>query len=351
MMMSRETIAWLNTSTLIGFTDKRGRAWHYRANEQGAEPNHYPGAIPVEDVRRRLFDWQVIEGDVKSSAVILTPEGVTSIEIADPSRKTMLRPPGAFGDEDPGAILGVFKLGFNAHQYAEWLLDEVAKIIDQGLDVSSAGLLKQGAIGWVEISVPDTITTPEGVTFRPNLLAGTSFDGSLATTYTRTVQNTVCDNTMAVALGEAGQKIKVKHSRNSNLKLTEVRDALAIVHTIADDFAEQVAQLTNIAVSEGDWSKFLDEIAPMPEDKGRSMTMAENKRASLNKLWFHDQRVAPWAGTAFGVVQAMNTFTHHEGIVRGADRAERNMLRAVTGGVDKLDGETLDTLGRVLSPA
>lgn len=41
-------------------------------------------------------------------------------------------------------------------------------------------------------------------------------------------------------------------------------------------------------------------------------------------------------------------YTHHEGIVRGADRAERNMLRAVTGGVDKLDTETLITLNKVL---
>jgi hypothetical protein len=33
---------------LIGFTDKRGHAWHYRPEEQGDEPNHYPGAIPLD---------------------------------------------------------------------------------------------------------------------------------------------------------------------------------------------------------------------------------------------------------------------------------------------------------------
>jgi hypothetical protein len=55
--MSKETLQHLNANTLIGFTDKRGHAWHYRADEQGAEPNHYPGAIPLEDVQRRLFGW------------------------------------------------------------------------------------------------------------------------------------------------------------------------------------------------------------------------------------------------------------------------------------------------------
>jgi phage/plasmid-like protein (TIGR03299 family) len=348
--VSQETMEWLNNNTLIGFTDKRGNAWHYRKADQGVESNHYPGAIPVEDVRRRLFNWKVVEGDVTSKAAVLTPEGVLSFSITDPDRKAMLRPPGALGEDDPGGILGLFKLGFQGHDFDTWLLDEIAKILSQGLDVSSAGLLKMGAIGWVEISVPETITTPEGVTFRPNLLAGTSFDGSLATTYKRTAQNTVCDNTMSVALRSEGEVVRIKHSRYSNLKLAEVRDALALVHTIADDFAAQVAELTNTVVSEGDWSKFLDSFAPLPEEeKGRSRTMAENKRAALNKLWFHDTRVSPWKDTAYGVVQAVNTFTHHEGIVRGADRAERNMERAVTGGVDKLDADTLATLEAVLA--
>jgi hypothetical protein len=56
--MSRESITWLNTNTLIGFTEKRGHAWHWRAEEQGDASNHYPGAIPITDVQDRLFYWQ-----------------------------------------------------------------------------------------------------------------------------------------------------------------------------------------------------------------------------------------------------------------------------------------------------
>src|SRR5438034_6679062 len=60
-VMSRETSEWLNQNTLIGFTDQRGHAWHYRASDQGDQPNHYPGALPVEDVKRRLFAWDAVE--------------------------------------------------------------------------------------------------------------------------------------------------------------------------------------------------------------------------------------------------------------------------------------------------
>ena len=40
---------------------------------------------------------------------------------------------------------------------------------------------------------------------RPNLLATTSFDGSIASTFKRTVTNVVCDNTREAALAEHDQ--------------------------------------------------------------------------------------------------------------------------------------------------
>lgn len=361
--MSQETIQSLNTNTLIGMTDKRGKAWHYRAEEQGDESNHYPGAIPLEDIRRRLFHWQpeefeflalpdvdqvlklareLADADTADPEAVKLLTGMLLAGVYDHERKAIIRP-------DLRTILGVFKSGYKIHEYDEWLVKNVETLLDDDLICTSAGLLVRGAVAWVEISVPENITTPEGVEFRPNLLAATSLNGWMSSTYQRAVQETVCDNTMAAALREPGQKIRIKHSRNSLGRIDEAREALAIVHTIADEFAAEVAQLTNTTVSEGDWAKFLDELTPLPEEAGRSRTMSLNKRAELNHLWLADPRVSPWRGTAFGVVQAVNTHTHHEKTVKGAERAERNMLRAVTGGVDKLDADTLRTLEMVLA--
>jgi len=68
-------------------------------------------------------------------------------------------------------------------------------------------------------------------------------------------------------------------------------------------------------------------------------------------LYDHDPRVAPWAGTAHGVVQAVSTYEQHLGVVRGATRAERNMLRTTTGDFGKTDRATLMTLRKVLVDA
>jgi hypothetical protein len=69
--MSKETLQHMNANTLIGFTDKRGHAWHYRAEQQGDEPNHYPGAIPIEDGQRRLFAWTAESGRAVGGPEIL----------------------------------------------------------------------------------------------------------------------------------------------------------------------------------------------------------------------------------------------------------------------------------------
>ncbi|MEV0220316.1 DUF932 domain-containing protein [Streptomyces sp. NPDC050704] len=197
--------------------------------------------------------------------------------------------------------------------------------------------------------MPDNVRTPEGVEFRPHLFGATSFDGSLATTFKRAVTNVVCDNTMSAGLAETGQQIKIRHSRYSKLRLSEAREALNIVYEIADDFAAEVKRLCEQTVTDRQWRSFLDAHVPLPEEPGRSRTHAEHKRDALDRLWRHDDRVAPWQNTAYGVVQAVNTFTHHEQTVRGAVRAERNMLRAVTGGVDDLDTGTLHTLDAVMA--
>ena len=78
--------------------------------------------------------------------------------------------------------------------------------------------------------------------------------------------------------------------------------------------------------------------------------MYDTHRDKLNDLYFHDGRVAPWKGTGFGVLQAVNTYDQHEGIVRNVSRAERNFRKMATPDYfEKLDGGTLEQLNLVLA--
>jgi len=338
--MSRETIEHLNTQTLIGYTEKRGRAWHYREESQGEESNHYSGPVPAADVTRRLFNWKGVEGEITATAVLTDDDDIPTgtLTFTDPERKAIMR-------SDTGEILGVFKSGYRIHQYEEWLVKNVEVLLDADLAIGSAGLLKGGGQAWVQIEMEDTRKVCD-VEYRPHLTAVTSMDGSLATTYIDGNQIVVCDNTMTAALGSFAHRFKVYHSKNSLGKLDEAREALAIVTQMGDAFDEAVRKLVDETVSEDRWNRFVSAYVN-PKQAEKETGHMQTKRDELTRLWKQDERVAPWRGSAYGVLTAVNTFAHHSQIVRGRSRAEANMQRVVEGQVDALDRSTLSLLATV----
>jgi phage/plasmid-like protein (TIGR03299 family) len=347
--MSAETSNWLNTMTLQGFTDKRGTAWHYLASEQGAESNHYAGAIPVEDIKRRLFNWTPFSAPITVTVPdTITDDGVTEgFTVTDPERQ-------AIGHPVTRDIFGIFKSGYVVHGFNEWCVGKVENLLGSGLAPGSAGLLKKGAVGWVQMELPETISHgASGVDFRPNLTATTSLDGSLSTTYVRGNRLVVCDNTLSAALLDStALTVKIKHTRYSAAKVNSMAAALELIETQAEEFGAVLDTLTSAPVSSKELSTFLDLYVPVTDAKGevltgRSLTMAHNKRDGLTGLYNHDNRVSPWAGTEFGVLQMANTFEQHAGIIRGQMvRAERNAMQFLTGAVDKMDANVLTTLAK-----
>jgi phage/plasmid-like protein (TIGR03299 family) len=334
--MSKETLEHLNTQVLVGFTDQRGTAWHYKKEAQGDEPNHYTGAIPVEDVRRRLFSWQAQAMPMH----IITPNGDT-LEV--PNRQAIVR-------NDTWQVLGVPSKAYVPHQYNEWLLKQVANLLDDDLSIGSAGLLKGGAVAWVQVEMPESWKVA-GVEFRPHLLATTSFNGEIATLYKRTCTIVVCDNTRAAALRESGQEFRVKHTSQSLLRLGNARDALQIVHNIGDEFSAEIEKLMSIKVSDQQFDRFLSILAPSDDRESKqSQTRAENMRNTMRQMWQTDIRCAPFRNTGFGAVQTVNTWRQHIKPTRkGRSIIERNMLDTMTGITELEDRKVAEMLLAVAS--
>ena len=341
--MSAETLLWLNQNTKVGYTDPiygRGMAWHYRADLQNTEkPNHYPHAIPVADVISDLFYWKALEAEL----VVRTADGRESV---DTSRKAIVR-----GD-DPSTVFGVFKSSYTVHQYEEWLLKQVSNLVDDSdLAIGTAGLLRNGGKAFVTIELPETVKTPMGFDIRPHLLACTSHDGTLSTTYQLVSTIVVCDNTLAGALGEQTPQHKVRHSKNSIGKLQTVRDALTLVHEYSDSLTAELERLSSQAVTDQQFQSIVERLVPVdlsmdvrPQVKAR----VENKQELLRHIYKNDSRVSPWSGTALGVYQAWNTFQHHYA-GKDTNRVERNMLNGVMGKTKEQDDLVLTAMRAVLA--
>lgn len=339
--MSKETAQWLNNNVLIGFTEKRGKAWHYRQSEQGTEPNHYPMAIPAADVSRRLFKWEPM------IVPVCIPVDGEYIEI---DGKNAIVP-----SDDPSHVFGIFSNDYQPHGYDEWLIGNVSNILGDTLSISSAGLLKGRGVAWVEVSVPDTITTPEGIAFRPNLLATTSLDGTVATTYKRTCTFTVCDNTWGMAMAEKGQTYKRKHTRYSAGKIEQdkAREALNLIQETSDAVQDELRALCQIEVTRDEFHAIIKTVTDPEKGKEQTKTGATvqaRKVAEITSLYTSDPRVAPWTNTAFGVIQAFNTWEHHVKPTRGdTERAERNALASIKGETEKSDAKVWAAIRKELA--
>lgn len=353
--MSRETMEWLNRNVLVGFTEKRGTAWHYRLSEQGDEPNHYNGAIPVDDVERRLFHWSA-----RSYPVTITVETTVEDPNIDglddetgvPIKHVVLDDWQAIGRDDTNEVFKVFKSGYRIHQFDEWLLETVANLVDDDdIAIASAGLLQNGGVAWVSIEMPESIQTPQGFDVRPQLLATTSHNGTLATTFKQTATAVVCDNTLQWGLSGKGQMFKARHSKHSGFRLQTAREALDIVHVAGGDVIDEIERLSNIKVSDAQYTRLVKTIYPVPSletSNDAGVTRAKNKQSRLNTLWLEDERVVPWKGTALGVLQAINTFNHHY-VGTDKSRAERNMLNALNGKTQKNDEMVMSLLTDIVA--
>lgn len=340
--MTAETLKYLRENILIGYTEKRGRAWWSRkVDENGGPANHFPGAIPLEVVLERQYGWEF------ETVKVWTGDDSAHSEEAKGWQ--------AIRRSDTHHVFAFPTDGYRIHGRREWCLDMVSSVLDTSADtlgIAGAGTLKGGAVCYVQFEMPENIKAANGEELRPFLLAATSGDGSLRSTMKVCITRVQCDNTLASGLAEKGNVFRVKHMANSDVKLSKVRDALGVLHDAGEAFVQEMDQLMNTPVSDSEWDRIVAEMIPAlrKPPTPRALVIAENKATKIRQLYGYDVRVAPWQGTAWGVAQAFSTYSQHEGTMRGvAARAERIMLNAIGSELETSDAKVRQVIGKVLA--
>lgn len=336
--MTNESLRDLNRNTLIGCVAERGPAWHRRDNLQGDEDNAYQGFIPLADVTRRIFNWAPMtvpvaylvplgSGECANLQTVLINGEQFRVVPSQQGRVGVLR-------DDNDYDMGVFMRGVIHPPYQVSLIERVEALTGTQLGISTAGLLAKGARAWVEMSMPHTCHDDRsGFDYRPNFVAATSMDGSLAHQDALTITATVCDNTLKYNLLEAagaGRVFKRKHTRLSMGHLQEERDVLGILEQVDETFTRELHTLMEIELNRQQRIEVMDILVPLPEEEGRAYTLAENKRSQLMAM-DNDPFVSPWLGNGLGELQRYNSFDHHYSNIKNTGRSERNTWRALNG--------------------
>ena len=340
---------------MIGNTSKRKVAGGGSWMGKGQVIASYEDAIPVQDVYDRLLDWSPIEVPNANLIPVELDEQFDTI-IKGQAYKVLPRfDHKAIVRSDNFASLGVFKNAYDSAAYNR-MLRFIQDVFQGALPVWNAGLLGGGKKFFITTGMDETMhDSKSGLNFMPYLLFFSSLDGSLANTFTPGTHVTQCDNQFRAFRKDAaasGRLVKFKRSRNSlsEVRLNTLRDALGIMTLEAEQFTEDVHSLVETELSTQDFFKALNIIVPLPKDDSSkaAVTRAENTRDQIIGLYRSSPMVSPWVDTAFGFVQAVNTYNNRERPVRGALRVERTFERVISGSLADADTASVTALENVL---
>lgn len=350
--MSAETSEWLNTMVLIGHTAEDSpharvpgsefAAWH---KEYGSD-NHYPYSVPVTEIEQRLLTFDLVDVPLMFDATVLTEAGVTTYQVNDPTRKVIVR-------SDTGNVLHVAGSDYSTPNYRKDVLgyaEELVSVADGELEIMSAGLLKNGARFWTQFVQPAGIAM-SGFPVTPWVTIADSCDGRPWKLFPGATA-VVCDNTLDLAIGDAVNIARVRHTVNRRDMMAEAAKIVGMMNSHMMIAASRIDQLMNTPVTDRQWYQFLDTHVGAPvEGSAKSATVNANERDHLTSLYLLDDRCAPWAGTAFGIVQTVNTDARHfrgtTGHGKQIDPHHRHMDSTLAGFYARVDTKTIDEINQV----
>lgn len=334
--MSRETYEWLATNVLAGFADTRRPWWANQAEHRGYATNLFPAEVPMERVKELLTSWSPYTEPLYTADM----DPVTTHKLVRAS--------------DTREHLAVVGINHALHSYGDWLVGSAEECTGDEVRVSSAGLLRRRAQGWVQIERPESSVGPDGILFSPYVVLSTSLDGSQSSQINQNTTMVICDNTLEIGRSEG---LAFKHTKNSNQRLGNYRSVLSRIMRGESDFRAELERQLAVPVSDRQFSRFLDAFIPEgDDDKPAKRTRSERVRQEITQLYKGDPRVQGWKGTEFGVVQAVNTWKTHMSQLKNTTgfemddtnlRAMRNYGEALKGNQGR-DMETVRVLEGVL---
>lgn len=258
------------------------------------------------------MDWRIESADVR---YVASGEGLGSIH-AFPDQKVLYR-------SDTKAPLSVVSRRFQVVQPSE-ILEFYRDLTEAGgFELETAGVLKEGRKLWALARTGQSVCLKGRDRVNGYLLLATACDGTLATTAQFTSVRVVCNNTLAIALGNGTGAVKVPH--RSQFDPQAVKRQLGIAISSWDGFMARMKALTECKVKDDAVEAFFKRVLTYPVNPAADgSTTAVNDSAMKNVQELYAGRgkgaeMASAAGTAWGLLNGVTAFVDHHRRARSAD--------------------------------
>lgn len=174
----------------------------------------------------------------------------------------------------------------------------------------SAGSLRKGKVVFGTVEIPRTmVLDPQGANDETKLylIVWTSHDGSVAVQAAVTPVRVVCQNTLNLAMRNAKQSFKIRHTQTADGKIAVARETLGLTLGYFDEFEKEAQSLFNQSITDAEFSKLIQTIYPKPSEDASKVakTKWENKVVLLDDLYHNSPTNANIKGTKWGAFNAL----------------------------------------------
>lgn len=281
----------------------------------GEKPWHGLGNRLVPDQSIEVWkqnagmDWRIEESEVR---YISGGNGVGVIN-AFPEQKVLYR-------SDSKAPLAVVSKRFQVVQPEEILEFYRDLTATNGFELETAGVLRAGRKFWALAKTGQSTNLKGRDRVDGYLLLATACDGTLATTAQFTSVRVVCNNTLAIALGDTSCSVKVPH--RSQFDPDTVKRQLGITVSSWDGFVARMKALVECPVDPDTVEGLLRRVLTYSAPDGKPAIVNEQALSGVRALYEGGGRGALMAssrGTAWGLLNSVTEYVDHHRRSRSAD--------------------------------
>jgi phage/plasmid-like protein (TIGR03299 family) len=173
----------------------------------------------------------------------------------------------------------------------------------------SAGSLKKGRVVFGTVDIPRTmVLDPQGANDQTKLylIVWTSHDGSVAVQAAVTPVRVVCQNTLNLAMRNAKQSFKIRHTQSVDGRIQVARETLGLALGYFDEFEKEAQALYSQAITDLEFNKLITSIYPKPETEAKNaLKRWENKIVLINDLYHTSPTNETIKGTKWGAFNAL----------------------------------------------
>jgi len=232
---------------------------------------------------------------------------------------------------DTRAVLGVVGKGYTVFQNRD-AFDFMDSLVGDKLAMfETAGALKGGRKIWMLARLPREYRAGPEDLIKPYILLVNSFDGSTALRMVPTTIRVVCQNTLNLALREAGSEgIAIRHRPSLEDRVREAREKLGIIAARFDAFDAELHAMLDEELSGRQVARYFEKILPAPTADMSEREKA-NRAATLDSFrgnFENATNTLPGVrGTAWAAYNAVSEWADHQRKVRGANDHARTESR------------------------